>query len=41
VGAVVLAAGEYTVNAGTLEGEILTPPPADMAGQVWYRARTG
>lgn len=41
VGSAVLTPGEYTVDSGALEATILNPPPADMVGQVYYRARVG
>jgi hypothetical protein len=41
VGVVVLGPGEYTVDSGLLQATLVVPPPADMAGQVAYRAKTG
>jgi hypothetical protein len=41
VGNAILTMGEYTVDSGALEATLTQPPPADMAGQVFYRAETG
>lgn len=39
VGSTILIAGEFTVDSSTLTATLVVAPPADMAGQVFYRAR--
>jgi len=41
VGGAELAAGEFSADASTLTVTLVVPPPADMAGQVAFRFRTG
>lgn len=41
VGSAVLAAGEYSFDASALQVTLYSPPPADMAGQVFARFKTG